>query len=461
LIQECDTLRRPGAVASLHHMTRGSGMHLNTQFRDRTVSIVLAFCALLSFHEAALAQDRGSATARCMKVHGALLMPAQSGGWQSVASEADVPADRLMVALFGAEFRSGNDAIEMRLLADVGQRGPFPVLEAAVRFHAHKTNDLDATLERGVAVFSNKKKAGAAHMRLQVRDEAFEVTLTEPKARLGVEIYGRHVPGPAQVSDPKLDDPVANVVFFALEGEIVIGTRKHATRLQAPPGNALFLWDSVTREPEVRRFDKLPDFAKPMNEKERQQFDAICGFAKTWAAKPGEIAKSLEKAVRSAEAGQRKAAVAALGALDELPQLMQVLSGKDHADARDMAVLVVRHWLGRSPGQSIRLYEHLTKTDGYTPTQAKNLIYLFKGIEDEKLKHPETYDLLIQALNHSKMPVRELARWHLVRLVPDGKSIAYDAAAAEGQRLQAIAQWRRLIPEGQLPPPPKKKTSTP
>jgi hypothetical protein len=46
-------------------------------------------------------------------------------------------------------------------------------------------------------------------------------------------------------------------------------------------------------------------------------------------------------------------------------------------------------------------------------------------------------------------------------LVPDGKSIAYDAAAAEGQRLQAIAQWRRLIPEGQLPPPPKKKTSTP
>jgi hypothetical protein len=436
-------------------------MHLIIRFRGWTVCIVLALSTLLPFHEAALANERGNASVRCTKVHGALLMRGQSGGWQSVASGADVPENRLMVAIFGAEFHSANDAIEMRLLADVGQRGPFPVLEAAVRFNTPKTADLDATLERGVAVLSNIKKAGAAHVRLQVRDEVFEVTLTEPKARLAVEIYGRHVPGPAQVSDAKLDDPVANVVFFALEGEIVIGTQKQVTRLHAPPGNALFMWDSVTREPEVRRFDKLPDFAKPMDDKERQKFDTICGFAKTWAAKPGEIAKSLEKAVRSAEAGQRKAAVVALGALDELPQLWQVLNAKEHADARDMAVLVLRHWLGRSPGQSVRLYEFLTKTDGYNPTQAKNLLYLFNGIEDEKLKEAETYDVLIHKLNHSKMPVRELARWHLVRLVPDGKSIAYDAAAPEDQRLQAIAQWRRLIPEGKLPLPPKKKTSTP
>src|SRR5260370_3747455 len=218
-------------------------MHLNTRFRRWTVSIVLALWALLSFHEAALAKERGNASVRCTKVHGASLMRAQSGGWQSVASEADVPENRLLVALFGAEFRSCNGAIEMRLLADVGQRGPFPVLETAIRFHAPRTADLDATLERGVAVVITKKTTASAHVRLQVRDEVFEVTLTEPKARLGIEIYGRHRPGPAQVSDAKLDDPVANVVFFALEGEIVIGTHKKATRLHAPPGNALFLWD--------------------------------------------------------------------------------------------------------------------------------------------------------------------------------------------------------------------------
>jgi hypothetical protein len=55
------------------------------------------------------------------------------------------------------------------------------------------------------------------------------------------------------------------------------------------------------------------------------------------------------------------------------------------------------------------------------------------------------------------MPARELARWHLVRLVPEGASIKYDAAAPEAERLQAIAEWRRLVPPGELPPPPKKK----
>lgn len=149
-----------------------------------------------------------------------------------------------------------------------------------------------------------------------------------------------------------------------------------------------------------------------------------------------------------------------MGALDELPRLMKVLNGNDHADPRDMAILVMCNWLGRTAGQSIRLYDYLTKTEGYTPTQAKNLIYLFNGIEADKLKRPETYEVLIGALNHNKMAVRELAHWHLIRLVPDGKSIAYDAAGPEMQRLQAIAAWRRLVPEGELPPP-RKKSSNP
>ena len=77
------------------------------------------------------------------------------------------------------------------------------------------------------------------------------------------------------------------------------------------------------------------------------------------------------------------------------------------------------------------MYEHLVKNEGYTPTQAKNLLYLFNGLEEAKMRQPETYDLLILALNHAKMPTRELARWHLVRLVPGGKGIVYDAPIDE------------------------------
>jgi hypothetical protein len=78
------------------------------------------------------------------------------------------------------------------------------------------------------------------------------------------------------------------------------------------------------------------------------------------------------------------------------------------------------------------------------------------GLEDTKLRQPATYDLLIGALNHKSIEARTLAHWHLIRLVPGGNKIAYDAAAPETERLQAIAEFRRLVPEGEIPAPPKK-----
>jgi hypothetical protein len=154
----------------------------------------------------------------------------------------------------------------------------------------------------------------------------------------------------------------------------------------------------------------------------------------------------------------RKVGVVGLGALNDLPGLLQAMSNPEHADVRDAAVLVVRHWLGESPGQSIALYKYLTTDQGFTPVQAKSFVHLCHGIQEERRKQPTTYELLIAALNHSKMPMRELAHWHLIRLAPDGQSIPYDAAAPEAERLQAVEAWRRLIPEGELPPARKKKS---
>jgi hypothetical protein len=48
-------------------------------------------------------------------------------------------------------------------------------------------------------------------------------------------------------------------------------------------------------------------------------------------------------------------------------------------------------------------------------------------------------------LNHPLLPLRELARWHLVRLAPAGKDIPFDAAAAEPERRQAMAAWHKVI----------------
>ena len=238
----------------------------------------------------------------------------------------------------------------------------------------------------------------------------------------------------------------------------MISTDKHATRLHSPPGPTLYHWDNLTRMPDVHRFDKLPDSVKPFTADELKLFESLGGIAKAWAAKPAPISKTLTGALESKDPLERKAAVVALGAVDDLPGLYGALTNNNHADARDMAVLAIRHYIGRAPGKSIELFNYLTKSEKYTPTQAKNLIHLFNGIQKDRLRQPDTYEMLIDALNHPKLAGRELARWHLVRLVPDGKSITYDAAAPEAERTRAIEAWRKLVPPGELPPPPKKKT---
>lgn len=390
--------------------------------------------------------------------HGMLLMPAKNGAWETLAANSKVPADRLIVALFGGEFQSADGSVDAKVLADVGMRGPFPVLEAAVKFHSNAKRDLDVTLDRGILVLTNTKKSGAAHVQVRIADEKFEVALSEPKSKVGIEIYGRHVAGPPNLKSVKDDFPVLNAAFFALDGEVVISTDKHATRLHSPPGPTLYHWDNLTRTPDVHRFEELPDSVKPFNAEEKKFFEQLASIAKTWASNKGPIGKTLRDAVNAKDAVERKSAVVALGAIDDLSGLYGALTNPKNADARDMAVLAIRHYLGRQPGKSIEFFNYLTKSEMYTPTQAKNLIHLFNGVEKEKLRQPETYELLIDSLNHPKMAGRELARWHLVRLVPDGKSIAYDAAAPEAERTQSIAAWRKLVPPGELPPPPKKKS---
>lgn len=414
---------------------------------------VIPVVAFLGLAMPALAQKNA---ARCTAVEGALLMADKAGTWEAIAAKSDVAADRLLVAMFGAELTSPDGAVQAKLIADVGQRGPFASFETRVRFHAAKSVELEMSLERGIVILSNKKKSGAAKVHVRVQGETFEVVLHDAQSRVGIEVHGRHLPGPPKLKAAAEDVPVVTMMLFALQGEAVVRSEKRAQRLQAPPGAALFLWDSVSRTSEVHRFEKLPDFARPFDDKERKQFETMCGYAKELAGKPGGAAKQVRKMLASADPLERKTAVVAVGALDDLPGLLDALGDAKHADVRDMAVLIARIWIGRDDGQSLRWFEFLTK-QGYTATQAKNMLHLLNGIEEEKRRQPATYDLLIAGLNYSKMPMRELARWHLVRLVPGGDKIAYDAAAAEPQRLQAIAEYRRLVPEGELPQPPKKK----
>ena len=79
------------------------------------------------------------------------------------------------------------------------------------------------------------------------------------------------------------------------------------------------------------------------------------------------------------------------------------------------------------------------------------------GFSAEDIARPETYEVLIDYLVHDKPAVRNLAAWHLVRLVPQGKEIAYKPDGTREDAEKACDAWKKLIPSGQLPPPAKKE----
>jgi hypothetical protein len=399
----------------------------------------------------------GPVVARCTSVAGTLLQREAGGSWRPVKAGATLRAGSLLVAFPRAEILSQNGAVKLELLADIGQRGPLPVLESAVGLTSANDADLELTFDRGLIALTNVRKKGPAKVRIRLDGATWELTLREPGARVGVERYGRHPPGEVKWLKKKVEPPTGEVYLLVIKGKAFLDVGPKGFGLSAPPGNAGVHWDNVSREPEVRRLEKLPEAVGPLDDKGSRVYKEICDCAHHLAAK--DLGKALDGMMKSEKKMDRLLGVTAAGGVDDLPRVLAGLSDPKHADLRDHTVLVLRNWIGRGPGQVEKLYAALRKAK-FSEVQANSVLRLLFGFTEEEQAAPVTYELLIHYLKHSKLPVRELARWHLFRLVPAGRDIPYDAAAPAAERQRAFEAWRALIPEGKLPPPPKKVPTT-
>ena len=181
-------------------------------------------------------------------------------------------------------------------------------------------------------------------------------------------------------------------------------------------------------------------------------FAKICAAAEGFAGKDvGAVAAQM---LKTDDPLNRRVAVTAFGATDDLPNLLTALSDAQHPDARAQAILVLRSWMGRAPGQLKSLRLAMLKQK-YTLPQMKETMHLLIGFDETERERPAVFEMLINLLDSKHVAVRELAHWHLVRLAPAGRDIAFDAGAAEADRQQGVERWRKLIPAGELPPRPK------
>jgi hypothetical protein len=389
---------------------------------------------------------------------GMLLQREPGKAWQAVKESGNVFSGDMLVGLPGATLLYRDSEVRLELLSDLEGTSPFPVLEAAVVLHAPAKADFDFTLGRGRVTVINRKAKGPAVVRVRFRKEVWELTLTDSGAAAGLELYGRWPKGVYFKKDANPpDEPTAELVLIALKGSADLKYGNKQIALAAPPGPAFFHWDSV-RGPDAgpQRLEKLPDWADPNAKpsptaKEKQE--RLVRLQKRLATEP--VDKVIATELKSKDAGDRRVGVIALGALDDLPGLADAFNNTEHADVRENVIMVVRHWLGRGPGQDLKFYNFLVNERKYRPAHAEIALRLLHSFGDTDLAKPETYEALIAYLMHERLGIREMAKWQLYRLVPAGKDIAYDAAAPEKERQAAQDKWKKLIPEGKLPEKPK------
>jgi hypothetical protein len=255
------------------------------------------------------------------------------------------------------------------------------------------------------------------------------------------------------------------VALLVLNGraELKIGGTQQA--LGAPPGAAYFNWDSIAgpdRGPERR--DSLPPWAalKP---------ETLAGTKAVGEVADKYLGRLKERAPEAAllqlltdadsekdkdrAALTREFAVFGFAALGDLGHAADALADAKHVGVRETAVVALRNWIGAQPDRDMTLYRVFTNVQGYSAGEAETVLQLLHS--PFVVEQPETYETLIEYLNHKKLAVRELARWHLYHLAPVGRDIKYDAAASPEDRARAAREWRELIPAGKLPPKEKKK----
>ncbi len=414
-------------------------------------------------------EEPRAAVAKSSAPAGTLLRRATPGKpWEVVEPKADVSSLDLLLALplSQASVESKNGAVRLLFWGNLPQVSAFPILESAVVLHEPKGADLDLSPQRGRVVLTNTRKEGSAKVHVRLPGTAWDLTLAEPGTEVALEMYGRWPRGVRFQADSQ-DRPTLELVLVVLKGGLTLSAGPtEFGGMAAPPGSAFFHWDSVDGNDGAPR--KLIDLPPWTSKKLPETAEA-----KAAAAVLEQIAKQMQSkkpaAVMAGLAAQadaekdpvkagilRRATVYGSASLDELGPVVDALADK-HADVRDAAVQALRAWIGRGPGQDTKLYDFLQADKKFSKGQSATALDLLHSFGDDDLARPETYEALIAELRSARPAIRELAAWHLYRLVPAAKDIPYDPTGTDEDRQQAYKAWKKLVPDGTVPLPKSDK----
>jgi hypothetical protein len=392
--------------------------------------------------------------------------------WESIGlKNSEVPSGRALVSL--PAVRSVVQLDKGLKLTLAGSVYPelfyiFPLYESSVELHVHDHLDLDLTLRRGRIRVAAVDAPGRIRVRFDNptqpnQKEYFDISLQAPGTEVLIDRWA--LPPSEKFyrnpKDPNRVGPTAAMACVVLAGEILLRYHDVSHNLTAPPGPAIVAWTSKKGLDQPVEIKTLPEGLKsypplppPLEARSRTELlKARDELVQRLLVKAPDVA--LAESVKSNDASLRRLALESLGAVDEISAVLEQLEQEQAPELRAWAIDTLRHWIAAERDHDYKLFDLLKAK--YRTIESENMLTLMHDFSPKDLTNPDTYDLLINYLNHPLLPLRELASWHLVRLAPIGQKIRYSASADPATRQQAQAQWRALIPPNQLPPPAPKK----
>jgi hypothetical protein len=384
-------------------------------------------------------------------------------GWERVQPESPVYSSDSLVALPGyrGEIRT-EKGLGVYLWGNVPRYllDHVPLFESAVTLHKSDEYDLDLSLDRGRILLANHKDKGPATVRLRFYDEGpkgrkaiWNITLQDPDTVVGLERLGLYT------SDTPFGSgigPQADLYLVLLHGKAGVKIDEFRTwnDLDAA-GPALLEWNN--RFGPSRPFPLVPqamafwDKSPPKTQQAELMLGALEQLDKNMTAKAALDVLLLQNLGNPQKEG-RTLGVLCLGAIDDLPRLMDALGDEQsgHDDVRDAAAGTLRQWIGRRADNDAKLFQSLQKK--YSKGQAEAIMQLLHRFPETARQSLATLQLLVQYLRSPKAAIRQLAFSELMRLVPEGRSIRYDPAGDSTQREDGYNKWKEVALDKPLPP---------
>ena len=370
-------------------------------------------------------------------------------GWHRLFHGNPVSSEDPLVSLPGYHSTVAVNGVDVVLAGDLNDFMPVVILESAAVLHANAEVDLDLTLDRGRITLIHKKREGPAKVLLRFHDVAWQLTLLEPGTQVTATLGSLPKAAFSKDSD-KQDIPYQALALKVVKGQADLKGGL-VQRLVSEKGPCYY-WD-IYNVPEPREYQTPPWFQEvPARSRERDWKPALAGLSQSLKNARDTVDVVLSEKLRDPEPLTRILSVFCLGATSDLPALLEALADESQVDVRVAAINVLRHWISLRSENEQKLYQAIAKK--YKSATAEIIMILLHNYSAASLQRPETYEQLIEWLRSDKLPIRQLAHWHLYQL-PATHDIAvripYDPAEGIEQREAAYQLWRRAVPNGKLP----------